>query len=563
MKHLTLLSLFYFGIAVQAQHNFRYLDINQVKAGINSNGNLHFTPSGFLHAYEVPKGSGKHSNSFTNLWFGGMYNNQLHLAAERISLPGSDFNSGPLTLLGSAVPTNTVQYTRVWKLNKTDINDFIANYANGNVQNGSYIPAPDLLSWPGTGDISKNEDVNLAPYVDVNGDNIYNPMTGGDYPSIKGDQTLFFIYNDVTASPHGSGGQALGLEIHCMAYAYGTCSVVAATPALDYTTFYDYTIINRSTRTYTDFYTSLYSEADLGQFNDDYIGCDVKDNYGYIYNGDNDDETLGSYTGYGLNPPAAAFALLRSPQSATDGIDNDGDGITDEQSEQMGMTNFSYFITYLVGVPPEMGPPFMAMDYYNYMHSIWKDGSAFTCNMPLAHGGAISTPYVYPGITYTNSACGSSNWSETVAAGARRYILSTKKSSFQPGESIFLEYAHVTSFPASGSALTKLDQDVNAVKAFYESGTASSCVATSLSEQLETNAFKMYPNPASSVITVSSLQSKSAKIEITDVYGKVLLSTNIGNRESTQIDISTFASGIYFVKVSLEGKSVVQKFIRQ
>jgi hypothetical protein len=561
MKHLILLSLLYSGITTQAQNNFNYLDINQVKAGINSQGILHCTPSGYNPSYEVPKGGSRHSSAFTNLWFGGMYNNQLHLSAQFV--PGfKDFNSGPLTITGNCLVTDSAKYMKVWKLNRSDINDFISNYANGNVLNGNYIPVPDLLSWPGNGNITKNQSSILAPFMDVNADGIYTPMDG-DYPLIKGDQALYFIYNDVTKAPHASGGASFGLEIHCMAYAYATCSVVV-NPALDYTTFYDYEIINRSTKAYTDFHIGLYTEADLGQFGDDYIGCDVKDNYGYLYNGDSDDETKSNSIGYGTNPPAAAYVMLRSPASASDGIDNNANGMTDEAGEQMGMTNFSYFFASIPGVPAGIQEPTVASEYYNYMRSIWKDVSPFTCHTPYAYGGTNATPYIYPGTTYTNAACGSAGWSESDTPNDRRYLMSTKQASLQPGEVVRMTYAHVTSFPASGNVLTKLDQDVADMKTFYWSGADNSCIFTGIEEQSEASTFALYPNPASSQITLAFDKAlpPNAMMTISDVLGKALLTTRIGNQESAHVDLSAFTSGIYFVKVSAEGQSTVRKFIR-
>lgn len=562
MKSVTLLSLLCFSITTQAQNSsFRYLDINQVKAGISSNGSLHCSSAGYYPAYEVPKGGGKHSSAFTNLWFGGMNNNQLHLSAQILPQAGMDFNSGPLTTTNATV-TDSAKFMNVWKLNQSDINDFISNYAAGNVQNGTYIPAPDLLSWPGNGNIAKDQSIILAPFKDVNSDGIYSPMDG-DYPLIKGDQAVFFIYNDVTRAPHASGGASFGLEIHGMAYAYSTCSVVTANPVLDYTTFYDYTIINRSTKTYTDFYIGLYTEADLGQFADDYVGCDVKDNYGYVYNGDSDDETYGGVNGYGTNPPAAAFAMLRSPDANSDGIDNDYDGLTDEAGEQMGMTNFSYFFIPIVGTPAGMVSPTTATEYYNYMRSIWKDGSPFTCNSSNGYGGTAATPYLFPGASYTNAACNNS-WSETTSPNDRRYIMSTKYGLYQPGEIIRMEYAHVTSFPGSGSALAKLDQDVNAVKAFYQSGTSNSCLATGIRKQTEGPAFLLYPNPATSNLMLSfdKALAISATISVCDVYGKELLHEKPESSETTTLNISSLASGIYFVKVYSGNSSTVKKFVK-
>ena len=116
---------------------YSYLDINQVKAKINSGGNLHnYTSIGDL-GYECPKGSGKQWSSVASLWIGGYdINNQLHLSAQTYNQFNTDYWAGPLST--NAAATNSTisnQYNRVWKLNKTDVDDFISNFANGNVQN--------------------------------------------------------------------------------------------------------------------------------------------------------------------------------------------------------------------------------------------------------------------------------------------------------------------------------------------------------------------------------------------------------------------------------------------
>lgn len=59
----------------------------------------------------------------------------------------------------------------------------------------------------------------LADFVDINSDGIYNPSSG-DYPCIKGDQAVFMIFND-DRNVHGeTGGQKMRFEFHAMLYAY-------------------------------------------------------------------------------------------------------------------------------------------------------------------------------------------------------------------------------------------------------------------------------------------------------------------------------------------------------
>jgi len=369
------------------------------------------------------------------------------------------------------------------------------------------------------------------------------------------------VYNDVTAGPHASGASGMGLEIRGLAYAYGPCSVSTGNPVLNYTTFYEYTIINRSANTYTDFSIGIHTEADLGQYNDDYIGCDVTDGYGYVYNGDANDETAGGAIGYGTNPPAAAFVLLKTPEAMNDGIDNDHDGVIDEAGEQMGMTNFMYYANPLPGTPAALQAPANAVEYHHYLNSRWKDGSPLSCNAGNGYGGSTATHYAYPGTTYTTAAC-TAAWSETAAPGDRRYVLSTKSYSLQPGEVIRFEFAHVTSFSQTGNVLNKLDQDVNAVKNFYQSGAGTSCLATGLYEETTPGLFSLYPVPAGSSVQIDLGKPLDAIVELYDLYGKLVLQSNIDRLQTKSLDLTGLAVGTYIVKVRSEGGSFTKKLVK-
>lgn len=192
-KSLLLLASLFTGLA-QAQ-TFDYLDINQVKARVNSGGDLHFDPAGGSGGYECPIGSGKNYGGPTSLWIGGIDAvGQLKLAGQTYHQSGVDYYSGPLSTLDASTTATTVaQYNKVWKINKSDIDAFLVNVANGNLQNGTYTIPNSILNWPGNGDITQNQDALLAPFVDVNGDNFYSP-TAGDYPLIKGDQAIFYCF---------------------------------------------------------------------------------------------------------------------------------------------------------------------------------------------------------------------------------------------------------------------------------------------------------------------------------------------------------------------------------
>ena len=70
----------------------KYLDINQVKPGVYNRGDMHWNSNTGKAAYEVPVGSGNHSDFATGLWIGGYdIGNQLHVAAQTYRKEGLIF----------------------------------------------------------------------------------------------------------------------------------------------------------------------------------------------------------------------------------------------------------------------------------------------------------------------------------------------------------------------------------------------------------------------------------------------------------------------------------------
>ena len=90
---------------------------------------------------------------------------------------------------------------------------------------------------------------------------------------------------------HGeSGGLPLGIEVIAKAYAYRFDNPQNSEEDLiNYQTFLEYTIINRSSEDYHDTYMSIWTDCDLGDYSDDYTGSDVKNNSYYFENGDDVD----------------------------------------------------------------------------------------------------------------------------------------------------------------------------------------------------------------------------------------------------------------------------------
>ncbi len=75
------------------------------------------------------------------------------------------------------------------------------------------------------------------------------------------------------------------------------------------------------------------------------------------------------------------------------------------------------------------------------------------------------------------------------------------------------------------------------------------------------NAFKFYPNPVKNTLSVSNASTIDA-IEITSLIGQTMWSEKI-NALQTEINLSAFTNGVYFVKVTSEGQEKTVKIIKE
>lgn len=95
------------------------------------------------------------------------------------------------------------------------------------------------------------------------------------------------------------------------------------------------------------------------------------------------------------------------------------------------------------------------------------------------------------------------------------------------------------------------------------------CTATSIAEnsRQEHESILLSPNPAINEITVQSLKFKIESVEVFDVMGQRVIASPLnplkGISASTVIDVSSLASGIYFVKLRGEKEERVGKFMKQ
>ncbi len=545
---------------VEAQ-SYNTLDINNVSAGFNADGCLF---SDFINAqFEVPKGSNKHTIFAGAPWIGGIDNGgMLHVAAATYRQTGSDFFSGPHKDSASNSMTEYNHWNNIWKVNKSQIDSFKGWFANHAAYPGYVIPNV-IASWPANPNIPIGEGPCLAPYFDANSDGHYDPADG-DYPLIKGDQTLFYIFNDSDSTHSETIGPKMNVEIHAMAYAFNNPNDTI----LGNTIFLNYQIYNLSHNTYDSTYLGNFTDFDLGNFADDYVGCDVKRSAYFAYNGDPDDE---GPMGYGFNPPAQAVVFLSGPPiNPQDTFFNFQDSVIRNPPGTIPMTNF---MSYKNDFSAE-GNPNGGGQYFNYMKSIW------TTNRHAIFGGDgydsinVGTPnnYMFPdstdsygwGMNHTPPPYG---WTEAQAGQSPtdvRGIGASGPFTFHPGQVICVDYAYVFSRANSGgpdASVAKMRTDIDHVRNFYiNDSTLHLCSCSNINLGIPNHSdqqllIKIYPNPFSTATTLT-LQGtvRNPTLFIYNLLGQEVKSIPVGTNKQVTIPRNNLPAGMYFYKLVEENK---------
>jgi hypothetical protein len=186
-----------------------------------------------------------------------------------------------------------------------------------------------------------------APFIDVNGDGVYNPLV--DVPGIaQADQTMWYVSNDLDATRVNtlSGSTPIGLEMQRTIWAYNLNGALANT------IFASTKIINKSGVRLDSMYVSQWFDPDLGDANDDYSGCDTIRSLGYVYNGAASDANFALYN---LVCPASGFDFFQGPLVKGAATDTAIFGLKYRLGyKNLPMTSFNFFIN---GNPTYTDPP--------------------------------------------------------------------------------------------------------------------------------------------------------------------------------------------------------------
>ncbi len=490
------------------------LNASDVNATVYNTGSLFFNDNTDFSNYVVPAASARSPMYAAGLWVGGRVSSEVRVAASTYGGQAAtdwEYWPGPLND-DTSLPNESdcSAYDRIYVVSDADV----AAYEDGGT------PTADLAAWPvGLG----------APAVNMMGASVVATsreqvidLDAGERPVVPGSQVAFWVMNDVGNIHVSSNTTPLGIEVQVLAFV-----VDSTDAAFDQATFYRYTIFNRNTVPIEDAYAAFFTDPDLGDATDDYVGSDTSRGMIYTYNADNND---GTAAGYGMNPPVIGLDVLGGPNA------------------------LMYFVN--DQAIPEVADPAEGFEVYNIMQGLWKDST------PMTEGGrgyqtsGDVTQFAFPGDptvpAFWSERCPNQPTCGTALTPFDRRMVGTSPVfTLAPGDSTTFDVALVFGRGASNLASIAPTQAASdAVQAAYDDGTLfpeGFIVAGEGGPDAPAGyALVAAPNPFSGRSTVAFTLPQAAEVRLAvyDVLGREVAVLADGLRAAGRHEAAFDAAGL-------------------
>ncbi|MBL7818810.1 MAG: hypothetical protein JNL70_27675 [Saprospiraceae bacterium] len=428
------------------------MQLNNVRATLLSSGDVWWDLDN--PGYVIPKvqpgtGAKAVSSIFAGaVWLGGKDpSGNLKVACQTYRTgnpPKTDFWPGPLNENGQTNKATCDNWDKHFIVFRNDIDSCIRLFRaakdkdpNNPIVDPGLIPE-SVKGWPANGNpyffeihrfTLPRTRAGLGKFHDEDGDLTYDP-TKGDYPTIdiKGcdidvypDEMVFWVYND-NGNVHTNSLRSIPIqmEVQVQAFSYQT------NDELNDMTFQRYKLINRAKTDIDSMYFAMWTDPDLGCYQDDYIGCDTTRSLMYIYNEDATDGITGCECA-GTNTYCDKIPLL--------GVDYFR-GPNDENGKELGMSSFTYYLNGgVTGCPAQGGTtdPNTAIEYYNYLTGFWRDGTPYTFGGSGYNPNSTSKRLKYAFVDAPNNPAGWSMATAGLPCGDRRTIQASGPLKLKPG----------------------------------------------------------------------------------------------------------------------------------
>jgi hypothetical protein len=399
------------------------------------------------------------------------------------------------------------RYHRVWKIDRSMITEHIVSWSAPD-----HVVPEAIMSWPGNGLLDNGEPIRIAPFVDLNSNDMYEPMLG-EYPLIKGDQAVYAITHTESYIENVSQDHLpLPFDLHIMHYQYDG----ELYPSLKNVIFVNYQYINRSENIFTDLRFGQFIDPDIGYPFDDLVGCDSTISLIYGYNSVDTDSMYESEYDFNGTLPAVGLKFLNEP-------------LRSHVSERI-WSSAQQLDDLLFGT--QSGLPFMDLGY--------------------------PTNFQFPG----------GDFQDVVTGGLgtdRRSVGATGPFTLGPGDTLCMDLAFIYARAASGGAYASVEAlklRADSVQAAYEvfnTGCTSYPSMVGMTERLVAPTLQVYPNPSLGLVTVQSDEPQH-ELSVLDMQGRVLMQLQ-PQRAQVVLDLRGLSDGTYLLRTVSAGGTAVRTLV--
>ena len=427
-----------------------------------------------------------------------------------------------------------------------------------------------------------------AKFYDGDNDGIYNPIDldengiwneGEDRPDLIGDMTAWSVFNDgLYAGFRRYDVPPKSIEIRQTVFGYSPNTY----SEMDGVYFIRYIIENKSSEQYDSVYFSHISDPDIGDPNNDLVGCDTTLKVGFGYNKGIDDESG--------NSPSIVSTILQTPLVYISGktfTDINSNGIFDvgidtpldtaniyngkyiAEQEIIGAKNqdINSFIQYSSS-HPTMGDPDNKVEMRNYQLGLTKDGGVINpCEWEAGKVLQTDCEEINPKFMYSGDPYKNIGWLHNQEVD-QRMMLNSGPFTLKPNKPVEIIVAYVVG--RGNTSLESVDVVKNIAKdaiGFYNTNFSYIPVGVKDKPQtelpLEYSLSQNYPNPYNPSTTIKySIPLRNTRfaspmnvtLKIYDILGReveTLVNQNIkaGNHE-VKFDANSLSSGVYYYQLN-------------
>lgn len=521
MKKILLILAVVLCSNAQAQFDSETMDLNNLNISVapfpkyETNTNYSF-PQNIRNEVSHKHFNGKDSTfiSGQSIWIASLLeNDETRVAAHHYGQEGYDFQPGPLNANDSGFDTLRLHtYNKVSGISRREVYDFL-NY--GTITD-------NIKNWPA----GKNRSVKIgqeademAPFVDVNNDGLYEP-TKGDYPLMKGDQMYWCVYNDMRRHTI-TNDSSIGFEVHASTYVFycDTLSESNEHAYLNNSVFFHYKVLYKGEKNIKENRIAFFVNFDIGESRDDDV---------IAYDSTN-------VVAYGSN---ALSSSLKNNENAIIGVK-----VLEDPSTVNSFFTFNNNDNYANGLPRG------SRDHYNYIKGTYRTNYSPSSKFESPLSNLFDT---------------------TLPGNDATLVVGMKPEKIKKGYVGELNYAIVyeyddikANFPEKTFA--RLQKHMNQLNSFDPNANLPICSSFPLSAKkpaLINDKFILYPNPNKGNFTIQCETNSMEINEITvhDITGRI----HHSEKEITGniITINAFlTTGVYFVKIATDNGSYTKKML--